>query len=58
MLTESDPDLRDRIAVRTLDGAAIELYEAEFGQPGRATPAQVRAAIAGAKGWPGWQPRA
>lgn len=49
VLTESVSDLRNRIAVRTLDGAAIELCAAAFGQPNRATPAQVRAAIADAR---------
>ena len=49
VLTESEPALRERIAVRTLDGAAIELYAAAFGQPNRATPAQVRAAIGDAR---------
>lgn len=49
VLTESEPALRDRIAVRTLDGAAIELHAAAFGQPNRATAAQVRAAIGDAR---------
>lgn len=49
VLTESDPALRDRIEVHTLDGAAHELYAHLFGQPNRVTPAQVRAAIADAR---------
>jgi len=46
VLTEAEPRLRERIAVRPLDQAATELYTAEFGQPNRATPAQIRAFIA------------
>jgi hypothetical protein len=49
VLTEADPALRARIAVRDLDGAAIEFYAAMFGQPNRAAPAQVRAAIEDAR---------
>lgn len=49
VLTESDRTLRNRIAVSTLDGAAIDLHANAFGQPHRATPAQVRAAIADAR---------
>jgi len=45
VLTEAEPTLRERIAVRALDQAALDLYTAAFGQPSRATPAQVRAAI-------------
>lgn len=45
ILTEADPAVRERITVRALDQAAIELYAGVFGQPNRATPAQVRAAI-------------
>lgn len=45
ILTEADPTIRERITVRALDQAAIELHAAVFGQPNRATPAQVRAAI-------------
>ena len=49
ILTEADPPLRERIAVRALDQAAIELYAAAFGEPTLATPAQVRAAIGDAR---------
>jgi len=45
VLTEAEPALRERIAVRALDQAALDLYTTAFGQPSRATPAQVRAAI-------------
>jgi hypothetical protein len=45
VLTEAEPTLRERVAVRALDQAALDLYTAAFGQPSRATPAQVRAAI-------------
>ena len=49
VLTEAEPALRDRIAVRPLDQAAIELFTAAFAQPNRATEAQIRAAIAEAR---------
>ena len=49
ILTEADPATRSRITVRALDQAAIELHAAAFGQPNRATTAQVRAAIADAR---------
>jgi hypothetical protein len=49
ILTEAAPDLRDRIAVRPLDQAAIELFEARFGQPNRASDSQISAAIAEAQ---------
>jgi len=45
VLTEAEPALRERIAVRALDQAALDLYTTAFGQPSRATAAQVRAAI-------------
>ena len=45
VLTEAEPVLRERIAVRALDQAALDLYTAAFRQPSLATPAQVRAAI-------------
>ncbi len=45
VLTEAEPALRERIAVRALDQAALDLYTTAFGQHSRATPAQVRAAI-------------
>lgn len=49
ILTEAEPELRSRIAVRPLDQAATELYTRVFSQPNRATEAQVRAAIAEAR---------
>lgn len=49
VLTESDPGLRDRIAVHALDGAAIELHTVAFGQPNLATQSQVRVAVADAR---------
>lgn len=48
LLTEAEPGLRQRITVRPLDQAATELYTRAFGQPNRASEAQVRAAIAAA----------
>lgn len=48
ILTEAAPGLRQRITVRPLDQAAIELYTRQFGQPNRATPSQIRALVAGA----------
>lgn len=45
VLTEAEPALRERIAVRALDQAALDLYTTAFGQPNRATPAQVRTVI-------------
>lgn len=49
ILTEAEASLRDRITVRALDQAAIELYDPAFGQPNRATASQIRAAIADAR---------
>ncbi len=48
VLTEAESALRERIAVRALDQATLDLYTEAFGQPSLATPAQVRAAIADA----------
>lgn len=45
ILTEAAPLARDRIAVRPLDTAAVELYTAQFGQPNRATTSQIRTLI-------------
>lgn len=45
VLTEAEPALRESITVSALDQAALDLYTTAFGQPNRATPAQVRAAI-------------
>ncbi|MGI9360210.1 MAG: 3'-5' exonuclease [Parasphingorhabdus sp.] len=45
ILTEAEPELRDRITVRPLDQAAIELYTRVQTQPNRATPSQIRAFI-------------
>ncbi|WNO55184.1 3'-5' exonuclease [Stakelama saccharophila] len=49
ILTESTPDLRDRITVRALDQAAYELYTQAFGQPNLATSGQIRTAITDAQ---------
>lgn len=49
ILTEAVPDLRDRIAVRPLDQAAMELFTARFGQPNRASDSQIAGAIAEAR---------
>jgi hypothetical protein len=49
ILTEAESALRERITVRPLDGAAVELYTALHGQPNRATPSQIRAVIEEAK---------
>jgi hypothetical protein len=49
ILTEAEPSVRERVTVRSLDQAAIELYAAGFGQPNRATTAQVRTAISDAR---------
>ena len=46
VLTQAQPELRDRIMVCPLDQAAVELYAAQFGQPNRATSSQIRAMIA------------
>ncbi len=45
ILIEANPAARDRIAVRSLDTAAVELYTAQFEQPNRATPSQIRSLI-------------
>ncbi len=45
ILTEAAPSARDRIVVRPLDTAAVELYTSQFGQPNRATPSQIRSLI-------------
>ena len=45
ILTEAAPSTRDRITVRPLDVAAVELYTSQFGQPNRATPSQIRSLI-------------
>lgn len=49
ILTQAQLDLRERITVRPLDQAAVELYTAQFGQPDRTTASQIRAMIAEAK---------
>ncbi|KHL24159.1 DNA helicase [Croceibacterium mercuriale] len=49
ILTEAESALRERIIVRPLDGAAVELYTSLHGQPNRATPSQIRAMIEEAK---------
>lgn len=49
VLTEAEPALRERVTVRGLDQAAVELFTTAFGQPNRATESQVRAAIADAR---------
>ena len=48
ILTQAQPELRDRITVRPLDGAAVKLYTEQFGHPNRATSSQIRAMIADA----------
>lgn len=49
ILTEAEPEVRDRITVRTLDQAVFELHTGRFGQPNVANPALIRSAIADAK---------
>lgn len=49
LLVQSDPVLRDRVTVMTLDQAAFEIYSRRFGQPTMASDAQVRAAIKAAQ---------
>ena len=50
LLTQARPALRERITVRPIDQAATELYTAQFGQPNRATPSQIRSMIGEAQG--------
>ena len=50
LLAQSQPNLRDRIIVRPIDQAAIELYTAEFGNPEIARDLQVRGLIQDAIG--------
>lgn len=49
VLTEAEPALRERVTVRPLDQAAIELFTSALGQPNRATASQVRSAIGAAR---------
>lgn len=49
LLTKSQLKLRDRITVRPIDQAAIELYSAEFGNPEIATDPQIRSLIEDAR---------
>ena len=49
ILAESHPEARERIAVQTLDQAAIALFTRSFAQPTLASEAQIRAAIAAAR---------
>lgn len=45
ILTEAAPAARDRITVRPLDTATVELYTTQFGQPNRASASQIRSLI-------------
>lgn len=49
LLTRAESSLRARITVRPIDQAATELYTAQFGQPNRATPSQIRSLISEAQ---------
>jgi len=48
VLTEAHPDRRDRITVRAIDQAAIELFASHFGDPILATEAQISDAMTAA----------
>jgi hypothetical protein len=45
ILTEPEPQLRERIEVRTLNEAACELYSEIFGKPTIATSAEIKSTI-------------
>ncbi|MEH6790635.1 3'-5' exonuclease [Parasphingorhabdus sp.] len=49
ILTEAEPELLDRITVRPLDQAAIEIYTQLQSQPNRATPSQIRSFLSEAE---------